>query len=76
MAKSRLALEDLRLWLKKKTEDLMTMGYGEMADEDREFADIAIEDSPPEGVGINLISQGNKMIDSFLVRLRLFRTVE
>ena len=40
MAKSHLAQEAFRLWLKKKTETLMAKGYEEMAEEDKEFADL------------------------------------
>ncbi len=43
MAKSQLAQEAFRLWLKKETEALMAKGYEEMADEDRAFADITFE---------------------------------
>jgi len=43
MAKSQLAQEAFSLWLKKKTGELMTMGYVEMANEDRGFADISFE---------------------------------
>ena len=39
MAKSQLAQEAFRLWLKKRTEKLMAKGYAEMAEEDRKFAD-------------------------------------
>ena len=42
-AKSQLAQEALRLWLKKETEDLMAKGYEEMADEDKAFADVSFE---------------------------------
>ncbi len=42
MAKSQLAQEAFRLWLKKRTERLMAEGYVEMTKEDREFADITI----------------------------------
>ncbi len=40
MAKSHLAQEAFRLWLKKKTEALMAKGYEEMAEEDKAFADL------------------------------------
>lgn len=43
MAKSQLAQEAFSLWLKKKTGELMAMGYAEMANEDRGFADISFE---------------------------------
>ena len=40
MAKSHLAQEAFRLWLKKETEALMAKGYEEMAEEDKAFADL------------------------------------
>jgi len=43
MAKSQLAQEAFRLWIKKRTQDLMAQGYEEMAKEDREFAELAIQ---------------------------------
>ncbi len=43
MAKSQLAQEALKLWLKKRTQELMTRGYAEMAEEDREFAELSFE---------------------------------
>ena len=43
MAKSQLAQEALRLWLKKKTEELMARWYIEMAEEDKEFAEVTFE---------------------------------
>ena len=43
MAKSHLAQEAFRLWLKKKTEELMARGYIEMAKEDRELAELTSE---------------------------------
>ena len=43
MAKSQLAQEAFRLWLKKETESLMAKGYEEMADEDRALANITLE---------------------------------
>jgi hypothetical protein len=43
MAKSHLAQEAFRLWLKNKTEELMAQGYEEMANEDREFADLTTQ---------------------------------
>ena len=42
MAKSHLAQEALILWLRKKTEESMARGYIEMAGEDQEFVDTAI----------------------------------
>jgi metal-responsive CopG/Arc/MetJ family transcriptional regulator len=43
MAKSQLAQEAFRLWFKKKTEESMAAGYVDMAKEDREFADTALD---------------------------------
>lgn len=43
IAKSRLAQEALRLWLKKETEALMAKGYEEMYEEDREIAEQSFE---------------------------------
>ena len=43
MAKSQLAQEALRLWLKKKTEESMARGYSEMAEEDKELAEVTFE---------------------------------
>ena len=43
MAKSQLAQEAFRLWFKKRTEESMAVGYMEMAREDREFADAALD---------------------------------
>ncbi len=43
LAKSRLAQEAFRLWLKKETEDLMAKGYEEMAKEDQAFAEVALK---------------------------------
>ena len=40
MAKSQLAQEAFRLWLKMETEALMVKGYEEMAEEDKAFADL------------------------------------
>ena len=40
MAKSHLAQEAFRLWLKMETEALMAKGYEEMAEEDKAFADL------------------------------------
>ena len=42
MAKSRLAQEAIKLWLKKQTEALMAKGYEEMAEEDGNFAERAL----------------------------------
>jgi len=43
MAKSHLAQEALKLWLRKKNEELMAKGYAEMAEEDKEFAEFSFE---------------------------------
>lgn len=43
IAKSRLAQEAFRLWLKKRTEEAMATGYIEMAREDEEFADTTLD---------------------------------
>ncbi len=43
MAKSHLAQEAFQLWLVKKNEELMARGYEEMAREDKELADGALE---------------------------------
>jgi len=43
MAKSQLAQEAFKLWLKKGTEELMAKGYTEMAQEDKEFAELSFE---------------------------------
>lgn len=42
-AKSQLAQEALKLWLKKRTQDLMAKGYTEMAEEDRKLAELSFE---------------------------------
>ena len=42
MAKSQLAQEAFKLWLKKRTEESMAAGYIEMARKDREFADTTL----------------------------------
>lgn len=42
-AKSQLAQEALKLWLKKRTQDLMARGYTEMAEEDRKIAELSFE---------------------------------
>jgi metal-responsive CopG/Arc/MetJ family transcriptional regulator len=41
MPKSRLARKAFRLWLEKETENLMAIGYEEMAKEDKAFAETA-----------------------------------
>lgn len=43
MGKSKLAQEALKLWLKKRTEDLMAKGYVEMAQEDRELSELTFD---------------------------------
>jgi metal-responsive CopG/Arc/MetJ family transcriptional regulator len=43
MAKSQLAQEAFKLWLKRKTQQQMAKGYTEMAKEDKEFAELAFE---------------------------------
>jgi len=43
ITKSQLAQEAFRLWFKKRTEELMAAGYVEMAMEDQEFADTALD---------------------------------
>ena len=43
IAKSQLAQEAFRLWLKKETEALMAKGYEEMAEEDKAFSDVTFE---------------------------------
>ena len=43
IAKSQVAQEALRLWLKKETEALMAKGYEEMYEEDKAFADTNYE---------------------------------
>ena len=42
-AKSRLTQEALKLWLKKKAQDLMAEGYTEMAEEDRKMSEKTFE---------------------------------
>ena len=42
-SKSRLTEDALKLWFKKNTEELMAKGYKEMAEEDQEFAELALE---------------------------------
>ncbi|MDZ7699951.1 MAG: hypothetical protein U5R49_24505 [Deltaproteobacteria bacterium] len=43
LPKSHLAQEALRLWVKRETEILMAKGYEEMAEEDKDFGDMAFE---------------------------------
>jgi len=43
IAKSQIAEDALRLWLKKETEALMAKGYEEMAEEDEKMAAITFE---------------------------------
>jgi len=43
MAKSHMAQEAFAMWLKKKTEQLMANGYREMAEEDKESAELSFE---------------------------------
>ena len=43
IAKSQLAQQAFRLWLKKETEVLMAKGYEEMGEEDKEMADLAFD---------------------------------
>jgi len=43
LSKSRLTEEALKLWFKKNTEELMARGYKEMAEEDQEFTELALE---------------------------------
>ena len=43
IAKSRLAQEALKLWLKRETEALMAKGYEEMYEEDRKLAEQTFE---------------------------------
>jgi predicted transcriptional regulator len=40
--KSTVAQEAIRLWLRKRTEELMARGYEGMANEDKEFADLTL----------------------------------
>jgi len=42
-SKSRLTEEAIKLWFKKNTEELMARGYKEMAKEDQELAELALE---------------------------------
>jgi len=43
LSKSRLTEEALELWFKKNTEELVARGYQEMAEEDQEFTELALE---------------------------------
>ncbi len=43
IAKSQLAQEAFRLWLKKETEALMAKGYEEMAEEDKATAELTFD---------------------------------
>ena len=43
LSKSSLTEEALKLWFKKNTEELMARGYKEMAEEDQEFTELALE---------------------------------
>ena len=43
IAKSQLAQEAFRLWLKKETEALMAKGYEEMCEEDQAIAELTFE---------------------------------
>jgi hypothetical protein len=43
MAKSQLVQEVFRLWLKKETDAPMAKGHGEMAEEDKAFANASFE---------------------------------
>lgn len=43
IAKSQLAQEAFRLWLKKETEALMAKGYEEMAEEDKATAKLTFD---------------------------------
>ena len=43
IAKSQLAQEAFRLWLKKETEALMAKGYEEMGEEDQGTAELTFE---------------------------------
>jgi post-segregation antitoxin (ccd killing protein) len=43
MPLSRVAQEALAYWLRKKTAELMAKGYEEMAEEDRSYAETALE---------------------------------
>ncbi len=43
IAKSQLAQEAFRLWIKKETEALMAKGYEEMYKEDKAIAELTFE---------------------------------
>lgn len=43
MAKSHLAQDAFRMWLKNKTEVFMAKGYEEMVEEDKIFADLTLQ---------------------------------
>ncbi len=43
IAKSQLAQEAIKLWLKKKTEEQMAKGYEAQAKEDLEFAELTMK---------------------------------
>jgi metal-responsive CopG/Arc/MetJ family transcriptional regulator len=43
IAKSQVAQEALRLWLKKETETLMAKGYEDMYEEDKALTDTTYE---------------------------------
>ena len=43
LAKSHLAQEAFKLWLKNKTEMLMAQGYEDMSAEDKTFADLTTQ---------------------------------
>ena len=43
IAKSQLAQQAFRLWLKKETEALMAKGYEEMGKEDKALAELTFE---------------------------------
>lgn len=43
IAKSQLAQDAFKLWLRKETEDLMAKGYEEMNEEDAAMAELAFE---------------------------------
>ncbi len=43
IAKSQIVQEAIKLWLKKQTEDLMAKGYEDMAEEDKNFANVTFE---------------------------------
>ena len=43
LAKSQIAQQAFELWLKKETEAMMSKGYEEMWEEDKEFANLVLE---------------------------------